>query len=181
MNSRIALAFLGALLWAQSGLSNEQDSNGAATYHLSAGDRVLITVFGHEDLSGEHEINVAGVISMPLISDVDAAGLTVNELEAAIVDALKPDYLINPIVNAEIVGFRPIYIIGEVINPGSYSYTNGMTVINAVAVAGGFSYRAKKNKLVIQRDNGNQTIEIKVDLDTVVLPGDVIEVPERFF
>jgi protein involved in polysaccharide export with SLBB domain len=74
---------------------------------------------------------------MPLISDVDAAGLTVNELEAAIVDALKPDYLINPIVSAEVVIFRPIYIIGEVVNPGSYPYTNGMSVINAVAVAGG--------------------------------------------
>jgi protein involved in polysaccharide export with SLBB domain len=188
MNSRIALVFLAVLLWAQPGLGrgqpepvDEQDSNDTVTYQLSTGDSVLITVFGHDDLSGEFQINGAGVISMPLISDVDAAGLTVNELEAAIVDALKPDYLINPIVNAEIVGFRPIYIIGEVINPGSYSYTNGMTVINAVAVAGGFSYRAKKNKLVIQRDNGNQSIEIKVDLDTVVLPGDVIEVPERFF
>jgi protein involved in polysaccharide export with SLBB domain len=181
MNSRITLAFFVVLLWAQSGLGNEQNSNGAATYQLSAGDRVLITVFGHADLSGEFEINGAGVISMPLISDVDAAGLTANELEAAIVDALKPDYLRNPIVSAEVVTFRPIYIIGEVLNPGSYPYTNGMSVINAVAVAGGFSYRAKKTKLVIQRDDGNQSIEIKVDLDTVVLPGDVIEVPERFF
>ena len=183
MNSRIVLAFLVMLLSAscQSGLGYEQDSNGTATYRLSAGDRVLITVFGHENLSGEFEINGAGVISMPLISDVDAAGLTPNELEAAIVDALKPDYLRDPSVSAEVVTFRPIYIIGEVVNPGSYPYTNGMSVINAVAVAGGFSYRAKKNKLVILRDNGNQTIEIKVDLDTVVLPGDVIEIPERFF
>jgi len=181
MNSRITLAFLVVLLWAQPGLGNEQDSIGTATYQLSAGDRVLITVFGHEDLSGEFEINGAGVISMPLISDVDAAGLTANELEAAIVDALKPDYLRNPIVSAEVITFRPIYIIGEVLNPGSYPYTNGMTVINAVAVAGGFSYRAKKNKLVIRRDDGNQTIVIKVDLDTVVLPADVIEVAERFF
>jgi protein involved in polysaccharide export with SLBB domain len=181
MNSRIALAFLVVLLSAQSGLGYAQGSNGAATYHLSAGDRVLITVFGHEDLSGEFEINGTGVISMPLISDVAAAGLTANELEAAIVDALKPDYLRNPIVSAEVVTFRPIYIIGEVVNPGSYPYTNGMTVINAVAVAGGFSYRAKKSKLVIRRGDGNQTIEIKVDLDTVVLPGDVIEIAERFF
>jgi protein involved in polysaccharide export with SLBB domain len=181
MNSRIAIVFLVVLFSAQSGLGYAQDSDVAATYKLSAGDRVLITVFGHEDLSGEFEINGAGVISMPLIPDVDAAGLTVNELEAAIVDALKPDYLRNPIVSAEVVTFRPIYIIGEVVNPGSYPYTNGMTVINAVAVAGGFSYRAKKSKLVIRRDDGKQTIEIRVDLDTVVLPADVIEVPERFF
>jgi polysaccharide export outer membrane protein len=167
----------------QGSLPVMQNSDATATYKLASGDRVAITVFGHEDLSGEFEINGAGMISMPLISDVDAAGLTVNELEVAIVDALQPDYLINPIVSAEILTFRPIYIIGEVINPGSYPYTNGMTVINAVAVAGGFSYRAKKSKVVILRedDNDDEAIEIKVDFDTVVLPGDVIEVPERFF
>jgi protein involved in polysaccharide export with SLBB domain len=181
MNSKIVLAFLVLFLSVQSGLGYAQDSDGVAAYRLSAGDRVLITVFGHEDLSGEFEIHGAGVISMPLISDVDAAGLTVNELEAAIVDALKPDYLRDPIVSAEVVNFRPIYIIGEVVNPGSYPYTRGMTVINAVAVAGGFSYRAKKSELVIRRDGDDPTSEIQVDLDTVVLPGDVIEVPERFF
>lgn len=181
MNSRIVLAFFVVLLSAQSVFGTEHDSNDKSTYQLAAGDRVLITVFGHEDLSGEFEIDGSGVISMPLISDVNAAGLTLNELEATIVGALKPDYLINPNVSAEIVNFRPFYIIGEVINPGSYPYTNGMTVINAVAVAGGFSYRAKKNKLIIRRDDGQQTVEINVDVDTVVLPGDVIEVPERFF
>jgi len=181
MKYKIVFTFLALLFSFQSVLGNEQDSDGAPAYRLSAGDRVLITVFGHEDLSGEFEINGADVISMPLISDVEAAGLTVNELEAAIVDALKPDYLRNPIVSAEVVNYRPFYIIGEVVNPGSYLYTNGMTVINAVAVAGGFTYRAKKSKLVIRRDDGEQTSEIKVDVDSVVLPGDVIEVPERFF
>ena len=201
MNSRIVLAFWVMLLSSQPGLGRDmaesepdntqvQDStpvqgltvsDATATYELAAGDDVVITVFGHEDLSGEFEINGAGVISMPLISDVAAAGLTVNELEVAIVDALSPDYLINPNVSVEILNFRPIYIIGEVINPGSYPFRNGMTVINAVAVAGGFSYRAKKSKVVIQRENDNGAIEIKVEMDTVVFPGDVIEVPERFF
>ena len=150
-------------------------------YRLAAGDRVLVTVFGHEDLSGEFEINAADVISMPLISDVGAGGLTVNELEAAIVDALKPDYLRNPNVSVEVINFRPFYIIGEIVNPGSYPYTSKMTLINAVAVAGGFTYRAKKNRVVIRRDDGNQTSEIKAGLDTVILPGDVIEILERFF
>lgn len=181
MTGKIVIAFLILLLSYQSGIGEEQELSGADTYRLSAGDRVLITVFGHEDLSGEFEINGADVISMPLISDVKAAGLTVNELEAAIVDALKPNYLRNPIVSVEVVNFRPFYIIGEVVNPGSYPYTNRMTVINAVAVAGGFTYRAKKSKLIIRRDDGNETSEIDVDLDTIVLPGDVIEVPERFF
>ena len=188
MKSRIVLAFLVVLSWVQPGAgwaqtepANQPAADAAATYQLAAGDRVLINVFGHEDLSGEFEINGAGFVSMPLISDVYAAGLTVNELETAIVNALKPDYLINPNVSAEIVNFRPIYIIGEILNPGSYPYKNGMTVINAVAVAGGFSYRANRKKLTIRRDDGEETVEIKVDLNAVVLPGDVIEVPERYF
>ena len=104
-----------------------------------------------------------------------------HENPAAIVDALKPDYLRNPNVSVEVINFRPFYIIGEIVNPGSYPYTSKMTVINAVAVAGGFTYRAKKNRVVIRRDDGNQTSEIKAGLDTVILPGDVIEILERFF
>lgn len=181
MNRRVVLGLFVLLLSALSGPGYGQDSDGTPTYRLSAGDRVLVTVFGHEDLSGEFEINAADVISMPLISDVVAAGLTVNELEVAIANALKPDYLRNPNVSVEVIYFRPFYIIGEVVNPGSYPYTSKMTVISAVAVAGGFTYRAKKTKVVIRRDDGNQTSEIKASLDTVVLPGDVIEVPERFF
>lgn len=181
MNGRIVITFLVLLLSAQPGLGDQHNSDTESTYRLAAGDRVLITVFGHEDLSGEFEINGADMISMPLISDVRAAGLTVNELEEAIVDALKPDYLKNPIVSVDVVNFRPFYIIGEVVNPGSYPYTNRMTVINAVAVAGGFTYRARKNRVVIRRDDGDQSSEIRVKMDTVVLPGDVIEVPEKFF
>lgn len=178
---KIFLLLSMVMLAATPGHAAELEPEPVPTYRLGAGDRVLVTVFGHDDLSGEFEINGANMISMPLISDIEAAGLTVNELEEAIVAALQPDYLKNPIVSVDVVNFRPFYIIGEVVNPGSYPYTDRMTVINAVAVAGGFTYRAKKNKVLIRRGSGEQVAEIAVDMDTVVLPGDVIEVPERFF
>ncbi len=169
------------ILAGQSVMGSENDEETVIEYRLAAGDRILVTVFGHEDLSGEFDINGANVISMPLIPEIKAAGLTVNELEAAIVDALKPNYLINPNVSVEVTNFRPFYIIGEVASPGSYAYSNKMTVVNAVALAGGFTYRAKKNKAVIRRKEGAETTEIEAKIDTVIEPGDVIEIRERFF
>jgi polysaccharide export outer membrane protein len=150
-------------------------------YRLAAGDRVRITVYGHEDLSGEFEVDGTGQLSLPLVQDVDAVDKTLNELERDIENALKPDYLRNPRVSVEILNYRPFYIMGEVKTPGSYPYVSGMTVINAVALAGGFTYRAQKNKIKIVRDQDTNKEEIRADSETIVLPGDVIEIGERFF
>ena len=152
-----------------------------ADYRLAAGDKLRVTVYGHEDLSGEFDVDAAGNISLPLIGDVAAVGSTVNELEAAITAELKPDYLKNPRVSAELLNYRPFYIFGEVKSPGSYEYTNGMTIISAVAVAGGFTYRARKNRIRIVRGSGEDQLELEANNDTPILPGDIIEVPERFF
>jgi len=157
------------------------DEVGTAAYRLSAGDKLRVTVYGHEDLSGEFDVDPTGNVSLPLIGDVVAAGLTANEFEVAITNRLRPDYLKNPRVSTELLDYRPFYIFGEVKLPGSYSYTNGMTVISAVAVAGGFTYRARKNRIRIVRGTGNSQTELQADNDTPILPGDVIEVPERFF
>ena len=110
-----------------------------------------------------------------------AGGRTINELERAIVRRLKPDYLKNPRVSVEVLNFRPFFIIGEVNKPGSYPYQHGMTVVNAVALAGGYTYRARKNKVLIKRSGSEGGKEKKADENTTVLPGDVIRVPERFF
>ena len=150
-------------------------------YQLGPGDRVRVTVFGHDDLSGEFEIDGSGRLSLPLIQTVPSIGLTVSELEQAITDKLKPDYLRNPRVSVEVLSYRPFYIIGEVKEPGSYPYVNGMTVINAVALAGGYTYRARTNKLVIIRADDPQRARTPATHNTHVLPGDVIEVPERYF
>ena len=171
-----ALLLTVALLWNSAG--EAADDNG---YRLAAGDRIRVTVFGHEDLSGEFEVNGAGEISLPLIDELDASGRTVRELEADIVAALQPDYLKNPRVSIDMLDYRPFYIIGEIAEPGSYPYVNGMTVVNAIAVAGGFTYRARKGRITIQRGQGDEAVELSADMDTHVQPGDVIEVPERFF
>lgn len=148
---------------------------------LSVGDTVQITVFGHDDLSGEFEIDAMGRLSLPLVEDIRAQGLTLNELEEAVVASLKPDILINPRVTAQLLSFRPFYILGEVNSPGSYPYSADMTVMRAVAVAGGFTHRARESRIVIRRSMEGDETEIDVKDDTRVLPGDVIEVPERFF
>lgn len=150
-------------------------------YRLGPGDQVRVTVFGHEDLSGEFELNGAGRLSLPLIQEVPAAGMSVSELEQAITNKLKPDYLKSPRVSVDVLNYRPFYILGEVKEPGSYPYVNGMTVINAVALAGGYTYRARQNKVIIIRANDLQKKKQPADHGTVVLPGDVIDVPERFF
>lgn len=159
--------------------ADEQTSD--VEHQLSVGDKLRITVYGHEDLSGEFEINAAGNISLPLGGDVKATGGTASDLETAIIGALQPDYLKNPRVSAELLNYRPFYIFGEVKSPGSYPYANGMTVISAVAVAGGFTYRARKNRIRILRGKDDNQVELEADNDTPIQPGDVIEIPERFF
>ncbi len=148
-------------------------------YRLGAGDRLRITVFGHENMSGEASVTGEGMISLPFVGSLKSGGLTVSELERAIVARLKPDYLKNPRVSVEVLNFRPFDIIGEVQKPGSFPYRSGMTVINAVAIAGGFTYRAKTNEFRIKRAGSSQ--EVSANRDTAVMPGDVIEILERWF
>lgn len=156
------------------------DATGNA-YLLAAGDRVKVVVFGHPDLSGDYEVNSEGRLSLPLIKSFPAAGLTVEEIEEAIADKLSPDYLKNPRVGVVVLEYRPFYILGEVKSPGSYPYSSNMSVVAAVALAGGYTYRAKKNKVTIIRASDPEHQKTPVDDNAPVMPGDVIEVPERFF
>ncbi|NQV22249.1 MAG: polysaccharide export protein [Rhodospirillales bacterium] len=164
----VALVFLAVPLSAQQ-----------VDYHLGAGDRLKVTVFGHEDLSGELEVGASGTISMPLIGEIKVDGRTPRDIEGTIIDKLKPDYLKNPKIAVEVLDYRPFYIIGEVKSPGSYPYVSGMRVVNAIALAGGYTYRARENRLLITRGETGQKAD--ADHGTVVMPGDVVEVPERFF
>ena len=147
-------------------------------YRLGTGDRLQITVFGHDDLSAKDiEVNSTGHISLPLVGDLQVIGHTPKEVEQMIVKALTPDYLTNPAVSVDVIQYRDFYIIGEVAKPGHYPYVGGMRVINAVALAGGFTYRAVEDEFVISRD-GQQ---FSGGQGTPVSPGDVIEVKERYF
>lgn len=169
-------------VWACLGIAMPQaPAQDTLDYQLGSGDRIRVTVFGHEDLSGEFDVDGSGNVSLPLIRNVAAQGLTVSQLEQAIIDRLQPDYLKDPSVSVEVLNYRPFYIYGEVNQPGSYPYVNGMTVLNAIAMAGGFTYRAKKSRVEIVRANDASRNPQEGGPDTRVLPGDVIEVPERFF
>jgi protein involved in polysaccharide export with SLBB domain len=147
-------------------------------YRLDTGDQLRVTVFGHEDLSAEAvEVDSGGRITLPLSGDLLVVNRTLKDVERMIVDALSPEYLKNPVVSVEVIAHRNFYIIGEVADPGPYAYVGGMRVINAVAMAGGFTYRAVEDEFVIQRDGR----AIAAGKETPVRPGDVIEVSERFF
>ena len=158
-----------------------QASAQKAEYTLGSGDKLRVTVFGHEDLSGEFLVEGTGLVSLPLIGGVPLGGKTISEAEEAIIDALRPDYLINPRVSLQVLNYRPFYIIGEVNSPGSYPYVSGMTVLEAVAIAGGFTYRAKEKEMTIVRGTDTSRQKEEATPETFVRPGDVIEVPERFF
>ena len=150
-------------------------------YRLGPGDRLRVTVFQEPDLSGEFAVNGAGRIAMPMIGGVPAQGLALQELEQRIEGELSRGFLRQPRVSVDVMNFRPFYILGEVNNPGSYSYVEGMTVLNAVALAGGFSYRARKGRTTITRENARGPEEFRAYENSPVLPGDVIRVPQRFF
>ena len=150
-------------------------------YRVAAGDMLRVSVYGHPDLSGEFRVDGSGQLSLPLIQDVEAQNKTLNQLEADITAKLQPDYLKSPRVSVEIMNYRPFYIVGEVNDPGSYPYVSGMTVINAVALAGGYTARAQKGKIKIVRGQGEDKDEIRASASTNVMPGDVIEIHERFF
>ena len=110
-----------------------------------------ITVFGQPTLTGEYTLDGNGVLAFPLIGNIPADGSTTSELQQKIAAKLAPDYLVNPSVSAEIVTRRPFYVIGEVQKPGNYAYVTDMTALNAVAMAGGFTRRAKKNDFYVKR------------------------------
>lgn len=150
-------------------------------YLLGPGDKVRVTVFGEEDLSGEYELGSLGVVSMPLIGSVKGIGRTEKQLGDAIARKLLEGFLRNPRVAVEVLNYRPFYILGEVKEPGSYPYVNGMSIINAVAMGGGFTYRADEKNILITRANGRDKKKTRASFATPVLPGDVIKVEERFF
>jgi polysaccharide export outer membrane protein len=151
-------------------------------YVLGAGDKVRINVFGEDTLSGEFLVpGGAGTIGFPLIGDVQAGGLTVDQLQTEIEAKLRDGYLKDPHVSIEVLNYRPFYILGEVMKPGEYPYTNGLTVLNAVATANGFTYRADTRKVYIKRANDPQEVAYPLKTTTPVEPGDTIRIGERFF
>lgn len=150
-------------------------------YRLGSGDKVRVNVFGEAALTGEFQVSGGGMISLPLIGDIRAAGLTVAEFQRAVEQGLKQGYLLDPKVSAEVLTYRPFFVLGEVGSPGTYPYSNGLTVLNAVATAGGFTYRADTKRVFIRRAGGGGEEVYHLTTSTAVAPGDTIRIGERFF
>ena len=151
-----------------------------AAYSLDSGDRLRITVFRHVDLSGEFVLDGRGNLALPLIGEVVGGGQTLRELENQIEDAFKKGgFLVDPKVGIEVLSYRPFYILGEVNQPGSYPYVSGMTGTTAVAMAGGFTYRARQSSMTVRRRGENEGQSL--GLASSVLPGDILSIEERFF
>ena len=150
-------------------------------YTLGSGDKLKITVYGEEDLGGEFAIDGSGHIQLPLVGQVKAAGLTVHQFVAEMTTALQNGYLKDPKVSAQVLNYRPFYIIGEVNKPGEYPYENGLTILRAVALAGGYTYRANDGKVYVRRVNDSDEKSMPADSRTRILPGDIVRVPERIF
>ena len=150
-------------------------------YYLDAGDQLRVTVYGQQDLSRVYPVSASGSIAMPLVGSVKARGRTVDQLENTIVTALAAGYLRDPDVSVEVQTYRPFFILGEVRNPGQYPYVSGMTVETAVAIAGGFTYRAYRDRVAISRRLPQDLVSAQAPSNFPVAPGDTITVHERMF
>lgn len=149
-------------------------------YRLGAGDQLRITVFNEAELTGQYVVGSQGTISYPLVGDVAAAGLTIPELTLSLQQALSA-FIRQPNVSVEVANYRPFFILGEVQRPGTYAYSADLTVLNAVATAGGFTYRANRNRVFIRHADEQDERSYPLTIATPVLPGDTVRIGERLF
>ena len=148
---------------------------------MGTGDKLKVIVYGEDDLSGEFLVDGSGQVQLPLVGQVKAANLTIHEFVAEVANALKDGYLKDPKVSVEVLNYRPFYIIGEVNKPGEYPYENGLNMLGAIALAGGYTYRANDNDVYVRRAGSAKEEVVKADSTTRVYPGDIIRVAERLF
>jgi polysaccharide biosynthesis/export protein len=150
-------------------------------YRVGAGDRLSIKVAGETDLTGEYVVDPTGVLSLPYVQSVPVAGMNTGQIERLITARLKAGFLRDPKVSVQAIALRPFYIMGEVTTAGSFPYQPGMTVQNAIAIAGGYGARADKTDVMLTRKNAKGTQTYKVPVTTQVYPGDIVFVRERWF
>ncbi|MBC7768362.1 MAG: polysaccharide export protein [Phycisphaerales bacterium] len=160
--------------------STPESANQPGEYRLGAGDQLRITVFNEAELTGQFVVGSQGTISYPLVGTIEAAGLSVSELGQRLQQALS-EYIRQPNVSVEVANYRPFFILGEVQRPGTYPYSASLTVLNAVATAGGFTYRANRNRVFIRHANEPDERAYPLSIATPVMPGDTIRIGERLF
>lgn len=167
-------SIVGADAMASSSLSTD--------YRLSPGDKVKVTVFNEADLTGEFQVNESGHVAFPLTGEIGASGKTVPEFKADLTRTLRGRFVKNPKITVEVANYRPFNIVGEVRNSGQFPYRPGLSMQDAVAMAGGYTYRANTRLLYVRRADAGGESSINPDERPVpVMPGDNIRVPERYF
>ncbi|MGH6681139.1 MAG: polysaccharide biosynthesis/export family protein [Bradyrhizobium sp.] len=152
-----------------------------AIYRLDAGDKLRVVVYGQDGLTNTYTVDAGGTINMPLIGMVSARGRTTSELAAEIGAKLRNGYIRDPSVAVQIESYRPFFILGEVAAPGEYPYVPNMTVESAVAIAGGFTPRARHDEVTLTHTGASGTARYTVPLGTPISPGDTVMVRERWF
>ncbi|MBL8551659.1 MAG: polysaccharide export protein [Hyphomonadaceae bacterium] len=150
-------------------------------YRLGAGDQLRVTVFGEAELTGQYVVNSQGSVSFPLVGEVPAQGKTLTEFGAALTAALQEGYVRQPNVAVEVMNYRPFFILGEVRTPGTYPYSANLTVLNAVATAQGFTYRADTDRVFIKHAGEDRERAYRLTTSTPVQPGDTVRIGERLF
>ena len=153
----------------------------AGPYRLDSGDKLRITVFEQASLTNTYAVDQAGHVTLPLVGSIPARGSTTQELAGAVAAALRKGFLRNPDVSVEIDAYRPFFIMGEIRNPGQYTFVPGLTVETAVAIAGGFTPRAQQGSVEISRQINGEILVGRVPITDPVRPGDVIKVGQRLF
>jgi polysaccharide export outer membrane protein len=153
-----------------------------APYTLGPGETVRVVVFGQTQLTGEFTVNDRGSISVPLLGDIPATNETTDQLARAITGQLESQKILNnPSVSVEVVKYRPVFVLGEVVKPGQYPYEPGMTALTLVAIAGGFTYRAQTGYVSVLRKEDGHAVEGRAPRGEEIKPGDVVTVFERYF
>lgn len=156
-------------------------SAASVDYRLSPGDKLKLEVFREEGLSGEYMVNDQGMIGLPLVGDVQAAGKTLAQLRGDLTTTLGQHYVRDARINLDVVSYRPIYILGEVQKPGEYAYGDQLSVLALVAKAGGFTYRANDKVVFIRHANETSEAAYKLTSGASVLPGDTVRIDRRYF
>ena len=151
-------------------------------YLLDAGDELRVTAYGLDSFSNNYVVNDTGNVSLPLIGDVAAGGQTVDQVQRAIAAQLAEKRIVNaPVVNVQVNQYRPFFIIGEVKKPGEYPFRPGTSVLNAISIAGGYTFRANTSKVAITRRRGKGSFVASADEQAMIQPGDTIRVFESWF
>lgn len=154
---------------------------GVGAYVLGPGDRVRLKAYSDDQLSGEYEVNSSGYVSIPLVGEVRAAGHTTRQLEETIVARMRGKLAQDPKINIEIADYAPFYIYGEVKKAGEYPYRPGLTVADAVATAGGLTYRANENKVYLRHAGTSVEQIVPLGVPMRIFPGDNLRIAERYF